>query len=259
MAALGGALPSIRNMYRAAPGHRLVHGDYSQLELRVRRFVMHDDVLGQHLASGDVYSANAVNWFGLKIAAIKKEVEAYPNGKAFRKAAKAVHLAKQYAAGDGAVYSQCLAQDRGFRWDMVRRLSQAFNTTYHATAAFWHTEWEAVQKCGYSESRILGRRRYYPRTPPITEAANFPVQATASDIANLAMLRLRKELKARFGWKNAHIIIQLHDAFDVECRQEITSDVIQTMRDCMEQEYEIEGQKCQFPVEIKSATYWSHV
>jgi uracil-DNA glycosylase family 4 len=239
----------------AAPGHILVHADYSQLELRVMAAVADDPVLQKFLNEGDVYSNDVRAFFGGEFVNMTDDQIKNGKGKAHRKSAKIIHLGSQYAAGTPTVFAQGLRQDRKLQYPATVMLHNAWKRTYQRTVRYWDEEMSRVSKAGYSESRILGRRRNYPRMPPITEVANYPIQATASDIANLALIDLDAKLKRYVP--DAHVVIQLHDAFDVECKKKDEKTVRKIMQDVMEKPVIIEGREFHFPVEIKSSDRWS--
>lgn len=240
----------MRAMYIAGPGCILVGADYSQLELRVMAAVAKDDVLQQFLKTGDVYTEDAKAFFKLPPETTKDTCD-----KTMRKAAKIIHLGSQYAAGTPTVYRQALAQDRAMTWQACQLLHNQFKRTYARTVKYWFEEQERVRATGYSESRILHRRRVYPREPPITEVANYPIQSTASDIANLALITLDRELKQHVP--SAKILVQLHDAFYVECRKKDERAVRSILEDVMTIPHVIDGDSYEFPVEIKSSDRWS--
>lgn len=133
-------------------------------------------------------------------------------------------------------------------------MRRAMLKRYHGTVEYWKDEHARVQNCGYSESRIMGRRRTYPREPPITETANYPIQSTASDVANLAMIELDKQLTKYMP--KANIVVQLHDAIDLEVPEKLADRAAEIMREAMEQPFTIGGQKFTFPVEIKQGVSW---
>jgi DNA polymerase I-like protein with 3'-5' exonuclease and polymerase domains len=239
----------LRSMYIAGKGNVLVHADWSQLEIRVRMLVAQDDMLEKFLSTGDLYTAAAINYFDLPKDTTKKSIK-----KEARQAAKIIELGSQYAAGTGAVYGQALKQDRTLTYSKIQLLHSAWKKTYVRTVQYWGEEMARVLKQGYSESRILHRRRVYPREPPITEVANYPIQSTAADLANLAIIKLHAQLKKHVP--QARIITQIHDAFDVECPQSKQGDVTRILEDVMQEPVEIEGRKYSFPVEIKASTCW---
>jgi DNA polymerase I-like protein with 3'-5' exonuclease and polymerase domains len=245
----------LRAMYRPAKGHVLIHGDKSQLELRGMEVISGDEVLKQALASGDVYTEDAKDFFKLPQHFTKKDVK--PEA---RKAAKIIHLAKQYGASDKTVFAQALRQDRSLKWSFVSALCRAFDERYKATVAYWHREHKKAAQQGYSEGRVLGTRRHYPVTPDLAEAVNFPVQCTVAEIMNLELIELDRKLKQYLP--SAKILVQLHDAVDVECREKDEKLAVQLLEETMggHKEYTIEGRRATFPIEIKVARNdWSEV
>lgn len=247
---LRGDLPNVRAMYRARPGHVLVHADYSQQELRVMAAVANDDALRAALSTGDVYSYDAKEWFGLteSLEVIKSTM------KEIRKSCKVIHLASQYGAGLFARHAQALMQDLDFKYEVTRRASRAFERTYHRTVSYWDEELKRVSECGYSEGRLLGGRLYYPAPPDRTKTANFPIQRTAGEITSMAMIRLDAAFKK--ANVRAHYVTILHDAFDVECREKDAKTVAKIMNDVMPGPWNFCGQVVDFPVEIKIAETW---
>jgi DNA polymerase-1 len=265
--ALVGDLPNMRQMYWAGPSNVMVGADFSQLELRVMAAVSGDRVLEDALASGDVYTADAIDIFGLPSHLKKCDCKDKGHDKcvqpenhvksAPRKQSKIVHLGFQYGAGTGALYRQALEQDRGLKYQTVRLVHQRMMKRYHGTVSYWHREHGRVRLTGFSASRILDRRRLYPREPPPTETANYPIQATASDVANLAMLRIHNDLR-RYT-KGARLVIQLHDAFYVIGKAQEERVIRDILEEQMTKEVTIEGRKWTFPVDIKAGTHWSQL
>lgn len=273
---LGGALPNMRVMYQARPDWVMVGADYSQLELRVMAAVSKDEQLEANLQSGDVYTEDAKACFGLPSHMTKCDCKVKPcafpdkhvKGGA-RKAAKIVHLGFQYGAGTPTIYTQALEQDRDIKYGLIKEVHDKLKSVYAGTVRYWFREQELVRQQGFSESRILGRRRSYPREPELTAVANYPIQATASDVANLAMLALDKRLRPFQKRNRAALLLQLHDAFYLEAHPDVVEDVVHAVKESMEQPFEIEGRTWVFPTEIKFkvqdgkttryATHWSEL
>lgn len=238
----------LRHMLAPAPGKAIVHADKSQLELRVMAVVAADQMLQAALDSQDVYSFDARGWFQLPADFDVKKLK--PSA---RKAAKIIHLGRQYGAGLKTVFGQALRQDRSFTISRTQLLMQQFDKMYYRTTRYWQEEMSRVLGQGYSESRILGRRRVYPRPPELSETVNYPIQATASDLMNLEILELDKRLAEV---PSAHIIIQLHDAVDVECNEDDVPRVEQIIDEVMDREWTFEGVTRKFGIERKT-TYSS--
>lgn len=240
----------LRAMYIASPGHVMVGGDYSQLELNVMRAISKDDVLGEALATGDVYTADAIDFFGLPPDTTKKTCK-----KEARKSAKIIHLGKQYGAGKKKVFQIALKQDRTMKWALASKLCDAFERRYQGTVAYWEREQARVEACGYSETRIMGRRRYYPRVPERTDTSNYPVQGTAADIKNIAMIELDRALTKHVP--GASLIIDLHDALYVDAPKRRAGEVQRILEDTMQKTYEIDGDRYNFKVEAEAQERWS--
>lgn len=249
---LGGKLPNLRQMYRARPGFVLIERDYSQGELRVMEKVAQDEVLAAALATGDVYTEDAKAIFKLPAHFTRKDVK-----KAARQAGKIGHLGFQYGAGTDVIYRQMIEADRAMRYDTVRMVHDALKQRYSRTVAYWYEERARVRETGYSESRILGQRRVYPREPPITEIANYPIQSTMADIANLSLIELDERLASVS--KEAVIVGQFHDAFLVEAPEGEAEHVEALMQECMERPRKmLDGRSIWLPSESKKGQHWSN-
>jgi DNA polymerase I-like protein with 3'-5' exonuclease and polymerase domains len=243
----------MRAMYRAARGKVFVHADKSQLELRVMAARAPDRELQRRLDSGDVYTADAIDWFQLPPGTTKKTLK--PEA---RKASKIIHLGSQYHAGLRAVYQQCLRQDPSITYRMATALHAGFLKTYADTVSYWEAEHAQVLLQGYSEGAVLGGRRYYPQPPPVTETANYPIQRTAAEMMNLETIEVWKRLRKVVP--TARLVFQLHDAVDVECYKRDVRQVISVLEDVMNNAtYSILGRQHTFPIEVKVGEHWSDV
>lgn len=246
----------LRHVFAPAPGMAIVHADKKQLEIRVMRTVAADMVLDEAIAKGDaevvpegqdpmydLYRCEAREYYSLAPDAVVK--------KAARQSAKIIRLARQYGAGLKTCFSQALRMDRSFTISRTKLLMGQFDRRYYRTVAYWREETERVMQCGYSESRMLGRRRHYPRPPDLSEIANWPIQATAADIMNLEILELDKRLRAECP--SAHIIIQLHDAVDVECPEDKVPQVERIIDEVMDRDWTFNGLTRNFGIDRKTA------
>lgn len=237
---------TLRHMLAPKPGYAIVHADKRQLEIRVMQAVAADMMLLDAINSGDLYSAEARTYFNIPP---EEKVK-----KGARQSAKIIRLGRQYGAGVKTCYAQALRMDRTFTLSRTQLLVAAFDKRYYRTVQYWHEEMERVLACGYSESRLMGRRRTYPRPPELSETVNYPIQATAADMMNLELIALDERLRA--DCPSAHIIIQLHDAIDVECPEEDVPLVERIIDEVMDREWTICGVTRMFGIERKT-TYAS--
>lgn len=248
--ALTGYLPNMRKMYEAAPGYVLVHADVSQQELRFMAKIANDRALQTALATGDVYTYDARQVFKIPL---EQEVK-----KDARKQIKVVHLAFQYAAGTPAVYSQALVQDRTLRYSAVKLFHSQLKRLYCDTVQYWTDELKRVCDRGlYSEGMLLGTRVYYPTPPAITETANKPIQTTAGESMAIAMCQIEDHLLEEGFGADTYFVNILHDAFDIECREEDAFKIADIMAENMGGPWTLtNGAQVVTPVDIKIHHNW---
>jgi len=240
---------NVRSMYIARPGYTLLGADYSQLELNMMAAVAKDNALWEALGSGDVYTAEAIEYFNLPRDTTKATIKADA-----RKAAKIIRLARQYGAGKKKGYAIAVQTNRKMTFQAFIPLMNAFDRRNWRTVAYWEEEMQRVLKTGYSESRIMRRRRDYPREPERSEVANYPIQSTAADVKNIAMIGVFEELQKRR--MKSRIVVDLHDAIYVEAHNREIDDVEEIMHNHMEQSFVIEGEKHVFKAKFKRSTCW---
>lgn len=255
--ALGGKIPSCRAMYGAAPGYELTGADWSSQELWVMQAVTGDQTMLESLRTGNIYWAEAQFIFKqLAGQAYNKDDKGHYGA---RKAAKITRLGRQYGAGVPAIFQQALKQDRSLTYTAMAAFVSKWDKMYQGTVNYWREEFELVRERGYSESRILGKRRYYPAEPENTETNNYPVQATAGDMATLALIKL-DDLLVRAGL-DAHIVVQLHDAFFLEHLPKDRAAITEMLHEAMCGPFTIEGNRgpvnLDMKIECKSGTGWS--
>lgn len=243
----------IRAMLCASPGKQLVGMDKSQLEIRVGEIVSQDDYLWTLIQTGDVYSADVRHALGL---APDFNVKKLKNQE--RQDFKIIRLASQYMAGLNTVYAQYLQSDRNVTFNKVKLLYDRFHRVHaRGLIAYAHRELEEVERCGYSHGRVLDGRRYYPRVPPITEVANWPIQRTASEMMNLETLTYWRALRKRIP--SASIILQMHDFVGTECRERDVDAVVALKKECFNTSYTIAGRTRPFPIEVKVGFTWDEI
>lgn len=233
----------LRHALAPGPGMAIVHADKRQLEIRVMAVVAADMVLQDAIDSGDLYTAEARGYFGIPVGEKVK--------KSARQSAKIIRLGRQYGAGVKTCYAQALKMDRTFTLSRTQLLVAQFDKRYYRTVAYWHEEMQRVKECGYSETRMSGRRRTYPIPPELSETVNYPIQGTAADMMNQEILELDERLVRECP--QAQIIMQLHDAVDVECPEADVPTVERIIDEVMDREWTFCGVTRMFGIERKVA------
>jgi DNA polymerase I - 3''-5'' exonuclease and polymerase domains len=101
---------------------------------------------------------------------------------------------------------------------------------------------------------LSGKTRvFYGPTKP-TELVNFRCQTMAAHVINQAMLKISPELR----WDETEgIMFQYHDALFIDTTRPFYAAGL--MKECMETELELWGNKVKLPVEISVGRRWSEV
>ncbi|MHB8418333.1 MAG: DNA polymerase I [Myxococcales bacterium] len=217
----------IRRAFVAAPGHRLISADYSQIELRVLAHVSEDAALCDGFARGeDVHTRTAAEVFSVAPEAVTAQM---------RRTAKAINF--------GIAYGQS-AFGLSQRLDLPPAEAQAIIDRYFARYAgvrVWLDRTIAEARRDGRVSTLFGRRRLLPdihsKNPSVRQAAermavNTPIQGTAADLIKRAMLRADAFLKQR--GLATRMILQVHDELIFEAPEAEVERATALAREAME-------------------------
>lgn len=164
-----------RSSFIAAPGHKLIIADYSQIELRIVAEISKDPRMMQAYNNGeDLHRLTAL------LVTQKHRIT-----KEDRQAAKAVNFGLIYAMGVEGLMKY--AQNT---YGVPMTLQQAETFIFRFFDAYqgvseWHRK---VREMETQEIKTLsGRIRIWDGVPKITELLNTPVQGTSADITKKAL------------------------------------------------------------------------
>lgn len=190
----------IRSAFVAAPGHRFVSADYSQIELRLLAHLSGDSALREaFLTERDIHTETAAVVFGVDADAVTPDM---------RRRAKAVNFGIVYGISDYG-----LSKDLAITVSEAHAFIEAYMARYPRVQGFLHETVEAARERGYTQTP-LGRRRYLPelqdrRRPSRMfaerQAMNAPIQGMAADIIKEAMVR------AHHAHLPGAMLLQVHD------------------------------------------------
>ncbi|NNF95697.1 MAG: DNA polymerase I, partial [Halobacteria archaeon] len=212
----------IRRAFIAAPGHKMLAADYSQIELRIMAHLSKDEGLLKAFAAGeDIHRATAAEVFGIEPNKVSSEQ---------RRSAKAINFGLIYGMSAFGLARQL---------DIERRMAQQYIDLYFArypgVKAYMDETRERAREQGYVET-VFGRRLYLPeikasnavrRQYAERTAINAPMQGTAADIIKRAMIDLDRAIEK--SKLDIHMIMQVHDelVFEVaESTVDQASDII---------------------------------
>jgi DNA polymerase-1 len=196
----------IRKAFVAEPGNELLSADYSQIELRVLAHLSEDPALIAAFKGGaDIHRAVAAEVYGLAPADVTDEQ---------RNAAKMVNFGIIYGITPFGLARRLGA---GTSNERARQIIEDYKRRFSRIDAFLQRCVQEARDQGHVAT-ILGRRRAVPqvhsRNPAERAlgeriAINTVVQGSAADLIKLAMLRIHRDMPARFP--KARMLLQIHD------------------------------------------------
>jgi DNA polymerase-1 len=214
----------IRAAFVAAPGHRLLSADYSQIELRLLGHLADDPTLIDAFRRGeDVHARTAAEVFADRPAA---------EG---RRLAKVINYGILYGMGPARA-----ARELGVSQPEAAAYIEGYFRRYPAVRAFVDSSIAEARGRGWATT-VLGRRRYLPelqaRDPAVRQfaeraATNTPIQGSAADLIKLAMLEVHRRLRCEE--LGAHMLLQVHDELVLEVPAGEVERTAGVVRDAME-------------------------
>ncbi len=206
-----------RSCFMATPGHKLIIGDYSQIELRIVAEISKDARMIEAYKKGEDLHRLTASLVTQKSQITKQE----------RQAAKAVNFGLIYAMG-----AKGLMEYAQNTYGVSMTLQQAETFIFRFFEAYqgvseWHRK---VRETETREARTLSnRRRIWDGIPKITELLNTPVQGTSADITKKA-LSLLAGISEDMEFK---IIGSVHDEIIIECPDEKSDHMAAFLKEAM--------------------------
>jgi DNA polymerase-1 len=199
----------LRATFVAAPGHRLLSVDYSQVELRILAHLSGEELLREAFGRGeDIHAVTAAEVLGKAREDLSKDE---------RNRAKAVNFGIIYGISAHGLSEQL---------EISRDEAQAYIDTYRGrmplVAEFIERAIADARERGFAVT-LLGRRRPIPelraqswnvRSLGERLAVNTVIQGSAADIIKLAMVRIHRRL-AEEG-RASRLVLQIHDELLLE-------------------------------------------
>ena len=238
----------LRRAFVAAPGHRLVSADYSQIELRVLAHLSKDEALIQAFrAEEDIHDRTAREVFGSDPSLSEHEK---------RRRAKIVNFSIIYGK---------TAFTLGKEFGVPTREAQVFIDSYFDRYPRVRELLDEIIRVARRTGKVrtlFGRQRYVPeigsrnrntRSAAERVAVNTPIQGSAADLIKKAMIDLSRRLKE--ASVSARLLLQVHDELVLEVPEDEVETVEALVRETMENVYPME---VPLRVDIATGSSWEH-
>jgi DNA polymerase I len=221
----------IREAFVPEEGFILLSADYSQIELRLLAHFSGDDSLTKAFINGsDIHNRTASEIFGVSEDLVTPDM---------RRLAKNINFGIIYG-----ISAFGLAKQLGTSVSIAKSYIDEYFKRYGKVREYIDQSVAAAQSRGYAET-ILGRRRYIPellsgdrsrRGFGERAAMNTPIQGSAADIINIAMIRIHDKLKAGF---KSRMILQVHDELLFEVKQDEMAELSLMVKSEMEEAFDL--------------------
>jgi DNA polymerase-1 len=211
----------IRQAFVAAPGHKLISADYSQIELRLLAHMGDIPELKHAFSQGhDIHAATASEMFGVPIEGMPAET---------RRRAKAINFGIVYG-----ISAFGLSNQLGIDQSEAGAYIKAYFERFPGIRGYMDETKEFVRRHGYVQT-LFGRKVHVPdiRSKSAAQrqfaeraAINAPIQGTAADIIRRAMVRMPAALTE--SGLQTRMLLQVHDelvfeAPDAECEAAVAA------------------------------------
>ena len=217
----------IRTAFVAAPGHKLISADYSQIELRLVAHVANESSMIEAFQAGvDIHARTASEVFTIPLDKLDSET---------RRRAKAINFGIIYG-----ISAFGLARQLGIPQGEARDYIAAYFEKFPNIKAYMERTKTEAREDGFV-STLFGRRIHisgFTASNPAMrgfaerQAINAPIQGTAADIIKRAMIQLPPVLAAQSI--PAAMLLQVHDELIFEVPTDRANDAMTVITDVME-------------------------
>ena len=229
-----------------AKGWKILSADYSQIELRVLAHLSADPNLTKAFQDNlDVHRFTATLLYGTDLESVTHEM---------RNVAKTINFSIVYG-----VSAFGLAQSLAISVSEAQAFIDSYFARYPKVKDYLEAEKEEARERGFLKT-IFGRRSYFPdirssnsnlRQFAERAAINAPIQGSAADIINVAMIHIQTELESRS--LKSLMTLQVHDELVFDVPEDELGELESLVREKMEGAYSL---SVPLKVDLRVGTSW---
>lgn len=238
-------LPKKRKDFRepfiAAPGHKLVARDYTNLEVFILAYLIEDQPLIDFLNNGgNIHDMNTKDLFH-----VEPSDAIWPLA---RRAAKVFQFGGiQYGGGEREIHQKIVQEVPELNLTMAQ-YKVAFTNWMNAHPEYkaWANEVKRKAREERKSETFMGRVRVLMGGERDIEkqGLNTPIQGGAADIVNIATIKIWRRLRSE-GFK-AKLLLQIHDELIIEAPDNEVQKISALMKEEMERPVNINGTERRF-------------
>jgi len=233
----------LKFLFKAPEGKKLIVADYSQIELRIAaEYVNEETMIKAFKEDKDLHRYTASLILDKDYEAVTKEE---------RQMAKAINFGLIYGISPRSLMQYA---KNNYGIDITLKEAERFHARFfdiYENFKQWHEkikkELEKHRKL--TVFSLLGRKMTVSR---FTDAVNYPIQATGSDILKMAAVFFGRFAKE----KNAFIVNLVHDEIIVETKEDIAEEVKEILSKSMKNAGEILLKKVPIKYNMQIVDYW---
>ena len=263
----------VRKLFVPEAGNCFVQGDYRNLEVFVLGFLTEEPFILDAFAKGiSLHDMNAKILFDVE--PVGKDDPGYKEYNKYRQAAKKFAFGLNYGGGPQGIYKKILLEVPDFALSYSEFL-QRYNAYFEKLPKYG--QWRKLaQDCvtgrnkeeqdwvGYRWVRnAFGRKRMFLGADDEIEreVLNTPMQSTAADVTNPAIITLYKKITGpEWKAKNVKLLLTVYDSILVECKKCDKMAVAKLLKSTMERDCVINGKKRHFTADIEASdTSWGEM
>ncbi len=218
----------IRRSFVARPGYKILAADYSQIELRILAHLCQDENMIEAFCQGeDIHRRTAAEVLRIPVESVTQDQ---------RRSAKAINFGIVYGMSAFGLAKQ-LKIDRS----LAQRYIDSYFCRYPNLRIYLDNVVENAKKNSFVTT-VTGRKikindlnskQFMVAKAAERVATNAPMQGSAADIIQLAMIRISEFIKKEAEKDSIFLLLQIHDELVFEVRADLAERYADIIRNIM--------------------------